>query len=429
MEVFRDNATPEILRVITDNAEQPLALQLRTSTAADQDAELSCWVYENTRGRQQQRRWEDDMCGVMIHNALWTLYGPLHNYLDVPSPTAEGRPPGLTLLANVSMGLDGRSDPTSTIPDPTQSTTSLDFSLPDSGPVISATTTGPKNVGTNSEANGSNLQRDVVEHEAFKAIRLTDASVTRMFAGVRLAILEGGRKIEQLVWEQYEVTEANFPSAYIRHPLLHDDEAAKLHTLWNVLQRNRHYLLASFLGEALTFRLRDEYAVSRLFNANYLINKHPHSQYWELLPFKDFLDYYPRNDGNYYSDDEYYGTPSEDSDMDELRYPTSDDEQLPTDSMLFSTGDSPVYTDDDMDSEADTVASVIYKEPADRRLVFYIRRVGDWFRGLDEPTLSDIDKWDEELVAQELAEELNCFVISELGGPPTQGHSRSFPFH
>ncbi|KAJ7708667.1 hypothetical protein B0H17DRAFT_1191179 [Mycena rosella] len=426
---FRDNATPEILRVITDNAEQPLALQLRTSTAADQDAELSCWVYENTRGRQQQRRWEDDMCGVMIHNALWTLYGPLHNYLDVPSPTAEGRPPGLTLLANVSMGLDGHS-----------------------GPVISATTTGPTNVGANSEANvkqkAAKMSTRLAPRKdfAFKAIRLTDASVTRMFAGVRLAILEGGRKIEQLVWEQYEVTEANFPSAYIRHPLLHDDEAAKLHTLWNVLQRNRHYLLASFLGEALTFRLRDEYAVSRLFNANYLINKHPHSQYWELLPFKDvdsltgpaaidfrihneFLDYYPRNDGNYYSDDEYYGTPSEDSDMDELRYPTSDDEQLPTDSMLFSTGDSPVYTDDDMDSEADTVASVIYKEPADRRLVFYIRRVGDWFRGLDEPTLSDIDKWDEELVAQELAEELNRFVISELGGPPTQGHSRSFPFH
>ncbi|KAJ7658126.1 hypothetical protein B0H17DRAFT_1213286 [Mycena rosella] len=428
-ESFRDNVTPEILRVITNNAEQPLALQLRTLTAADQDAELSRWVYENTRGRQQQRRWENDMCGVVIHNALWTLYRPLRDYLDVCSPTAEGRPPGLTLLANVSMGLDSRSDPTSTIPDPTQSATSLNFSLPDSGPAINATTTGPTNAGANSEVNMKQKAREEDVHSPRPKkrfpIQLTDASVTRMFAGVRLAILEGGHRIEQLVWEQYKVTEANFPSAYIWHPLLHDDKAAKLHTLWNVLQRNGHYLLASFLGEALTFRLRDEYAVSRLFNANYLINKHPHSQYWELLPFKDidsltgpaaidfrihneFLDYYPQNDGNYYSDDEYYGTPSEDSDMDELRYPTSDDEQLPTDSMLFSTGDSPVYTDDDMDSEADTVTSIIYKEPADGISVFYIRRVGDWFRGLDEPTLSDTDKQDEELRAEEelVAQEL-----------------------
>ncbi|KAJ7693138.1 hypothetical protein B0H17DRAFT_1199971 [Mycena rosella] len=273
---FRDDAMPEILRVITDNAEQPSALQLRTSTAADQVAELSRWVYENTHGRQQQRCWEDEMCGVAIHNALRTLYGPLRDYLDVPSPTAEGRPPGLTLLANVSMGLDCRSDPTSTIPDPTQSATSLDFSLPDSGPATSATTTGPTNVGADS---GANVKRKAHEEDVHSPrpktripIRLTDASVTCMFAG-----------------------------------------------------RKGHYFLTSFLGKALTFRLRDEYAVSRLFNANYLINKHPHSQYWELLPFKDvdsltgpaaidfrihneFLDYYPQNDGNYYSDDEYYGT-------------------------------------------------------------------------------------------------------------------------
>ncbi|KAF8204272.1 hypothetical protein K438DRAFT_1964634 [Mycena galopus ATCC 62051] len=105
---------------------------------------------------------------------------------------------------------------------------------------------------------GDALRRTVIEREARKAGGALDAQVIALTAGVRLAILEALRRIEDLVWHQYGVTKVRisfvnsilaeffrhtlrnttqyaFPDKLIRHPLLFPMEAAKMQVLWHVL--------------------------------------------------------------------------------------------------------------------------------------------------------------------------------------------------
>jgi hypothetical protein len=93
----------------------------------------------------------------------------------------------------------------------------------------------------------------VLNREAVKATGLSDGTVVCFMAGVHLAILEAGRRIEDMVWHHYRITDvrdawprktgaaANFrhngtfqhsiPARFLHHPLLFNVEVAKLQTL------------------------------------------------------------------------------------------------------------------------------------------------------------------------------------------------------
>ncbi|KAJ6502686.1 hypothetical protein DFH09DRAFT_1102350 [Mycena vulgaris] len=215
-------------------------------------------------------------------------------------------------------------------PDPTQSPTSLDFTLPGrqaSGALDPIPESQEEESATDEMMEQRNGKRSTFEegnrskepHKRFplKVARLTDDSVFRSLAGVRRAILEGLRRIESLVWQRYGVAEFNFPDVYVRHPLLYDSEAARMHTLWSVLHNQQRYTLAGLLFEILTIRLRDDFAISHLLNAGFLDSQYPDAQYWELLPYAETNPYdYPVYE-NSDSDDEMLGF--------ELQYPDSED--------------------------------------------------------------------------------------------------------
>jgi hypothetical protein len=205
---------------------------------------------------------------------------------------------------------------------------------------------------------GDSLRRKVLNQEAVKVTGLTDANVVRLMAGVRLALLETGSRLEDMVWHRYGVTDVSnsgvgrlfrgadlwkfrffqrfFPSRYLHHPLLFDLEVAKLQTLWSILQRNGRVHLADKLHELLSIRLRNEYVVSHVLNAGYLDFNYPEGEtnYWDLLEDPDSVSNHHRTfsadqiyehsaaeghllDGDDVSDNSSYGG---------LQYPATDDE-------------------------------------------------------------------------------------------------------
>ncbi|KAJ6568393.1 hypothetical protein DFH09DRAFT_1080763 [Mycena vulgaris] len=251
-------------------------------------------------------------------------------------------------------------------PDLFQSSTGLDFSLPshrtpgvldvirEEGSTAEEEMLERRNGKrpTNEEVNGPRashkrfrkfqgdlLRRNVLIHEALKAARLTDDSIFRALAGVRRAILEGLRRVESLVWQRYGVAEYNFPSVYVRHPLLYDSEAARLHTLWSVLHHQQRYTLAGLLFEILTIRLRDDFAISHLLNAGFLDSQYPDAQYWELLPYAEVNPYnYPVYEDSD-EDDEMVGF--------DLQYPDSEDMDSASEDDMCSPEASQVTTTDE----------------------------------------------------------------------------------
>jgi hypothetical protein len=181
---------------------------------------------------------------------------------------------------------------------------------------------------------GENLRRTVTEREALKASGFTDASVVRRFAGVRLGGLEAGRRLEGIIWSRYSVSEVgkysgyikqtnidknysivgqdHFPIGYVHHPLLYDQEVARLYVLWSVLYANQRFELARLLGDFLTIRLKEEYVVSRLLDAGALSLAYSEEdwRWWELLEDPD--------SSSSDTDSEFDGM--------ELGYPSSDEE-------------------------------------------------------------------------------------------------------
>ncbi|KAJ7862598.1 hypothetical protein B0H14DRAFT_3444551 [Mycena olivaceomarginata] len=122
--------------------------------------------------------------------------------------------------------------------------------------------------------------------KTIKATGLSDGTVVRFMAGVRLAILEAGRRIEDMVWHRYGITDHSIPVCFLHHPLLFDVEVAKLQTMWHILQRNGRIKLADTLHELLSIKLRNEYVVSHILNAGYLDYNYP--EYG--LNYEDLLD-------------------------------------------------------------------------------------------------------------------------------------------
>ncbi|KAF7372413.1 hypothetical protein MVEN_00102400 [Mycena venus] len=74
-------------------------------------------------------------------------------------------------------------------------------------------------------------QQGMRKKTTVKATGYTDDEVIRMMAGVRLAILEAARRIEDMVLHRYGIDEGSFPACFLKHPLLFNLEAAKLQTL------------------------------------------------------------------------------------------------------------------------------------------------------------------------------------------------------
>ncbi|KAJ7643251.1 hypothetical protein B0H17DRAFT_1274599 [Mycena rosella] len=244
-----------------------------------QNLALQQWIEANQRYQTESLRWEDDSAGGPFYSALHTLYGPLRQLLDIPVITANGLAHLDLLAATAHTAATYLLVHSIFVPRPTQSPTSLDYSLPDLRP---------------------------------PPLQLVAAPL--------------------LTSIPTDMENLNMPSAYVTHPLLTDLEAAKLHTLWNVLQRHRRYFLASLVLDILTFCFQDEYAVSQIFNSGVLQDRHPNTQYWELLPFED------------------------DSEMgdDELQYPASEDGYPHSDGYWFETESSAIFTDSaDMDSDSD----------------------------------------------------------------------------
>ncbi|KAJ7302223.1 hypothetical protein DFH08DRAFT_978090 [Mycena albidolilacea] len=119
----------------------------------------------------------------------------------------------------------------------------------------------------------------------FKATGTLDADVIRKFAGVRLATIETARRMEDIVWKLYGISEQSFPTEPTHHSLFHEYELAKMYTVLDVLQRNGRFRLANNLHNLLSIRLRDDYAVSQLLNARFLDANYPEfgEDYRELL--------------------------------------------------------------------------------------------------------------------------------------------------
>ncbi|KAJ7145145.1 hypothetical protein C8R43DRAFT_1130210 [Mycena crocata] len=295
-----------------------------------QRRQLNNWIRFGKSHLDEHSRQEDEVASYPLQHALDTLHGALREFIDYPA-MAAGNFRTLQLFSPLPMGDPSSvtADLISDSPDPTQSPTSLDFSLPNnesstattenfpasSNNVDDAAATGTKRKesGQNTESqsaerpqkrhrkfDGDLLRRRVTETNALKATHILEVDVIRKLAGVRLATLEGARIIESIGWHRYDISPvreiarrnmfpaANFSSAayrqeylpdgYIMHPYLYDLEAAKMHTLWDVLRYNGRDKLADLLFDILSIRLRDEYTVSQVLNAQGLELAYPETQ-------------------------------------------------------------------------------------------------------------------------------------------------------
>ncbi|KAJ7863041.1 hypothetical protein B0H14DRAFT_2575015 [Mycena olivaceomarginata] len=311
----------------TAESEEPPRVAHRDSGSVQLVHELMRWIYEGKAHQQTHLHFEDEMGCEPANCALRALHGPLSTFVDYAAMAAEGildlccpSPPPYG-LENYLLILDDT-------PSSDASSTSLDHSLPGCSlqlPMSADRSTaedevesgapenleamevqqsaGLKRKNPDGEAGGLNqqgmckktskffgdsLRRVVLNREAVKATGLPDGTVVRFMAGVRLAILEAGRRIEDMVWHRYGITDvrdawprktgaaANFrhngmfqhsiPTRFLHHPLLFDVEVAKLQTLWHILQRNSRIKLADALHELLSIKLRNEYVVSHILN-------------------------------------------------------------------------------------------------------------------------------------------------------------------
>ncbi|KAJ7178325.1 hypothetical protein C8R43DRAFT_942043 [Mycena crocata] len=287
-----------------------------TEKYARQRRELDGWLKFGNDHLADHSRQEDEVASYPLQHVLNTLHGELRDFIDYPT-MAGANFRGLQTLSPLSMGdphaHSVTADLISEFPNPTQSPTSLDFSLPSNESHdrtvasslpsdLTSNLPGETAVGGSKrkeQTDGSNdvsderpqkrlrkfdgelLRRQVTERNALKAIQILEPKNVRLFAGSRLGLLEGGRIIESIVWHRYGVSTEFFPDGFVTHPFLDDLEAAKLHTLWDLLRFQGRHQLAELLFDILTIRLRDEYVL----NAHGLELAYPETQnqYHELL--------------------------------------------------------------------------------------------------------------------------------------------------
>ncbi|KAF8196621.1 hypothetical protein K438DRAFT_1967626 [Mycena galopus ATCC 62051] len=141
-----------------------------------------------------------------------------------------------------------------------------------------------------SKFRGDDLWRRVIEKETFKAAAaraVTAASPEdiRYFGGICLAILAMSHFLEEVCWRLYGIDETSFPDKFPSHPLLYDLEAAKVQTIWSVLQRHGRNRLANNLHKLLSIRIRSDVTEAHLFDVEHLDERYPEQEarYWDLL--------------------------------------------------------------------------------------------------------------------------------------------------
>jgi hypothetical protein len=325
---------------------------------------LYYWAYDRVLRQIDTRRYEDEKGSEPAELALRIVHGSLQRFIDYGAMATEDiqRPRAFAVcppmlfrplsplpnsVANLFTILDGPLDSSalftpdssdSSGPNPTQSPTSLDFSLP--SPLKAEPLPQEENfyeaelpeqearaellaMGQHSGSKhkapddqngrrqrvfskfaGESLRKITVSRAAFKATGILDADVICKFAGIRLATIKTARHMEDIVWKLYGISEQSFPTEPSRHPLLHEYELAKMHTVLDVLRRNRRFRLANNLHNLLSIRLRDDYAVSQLLNTRFLDANYPEfgEDYHELLrdanevsvpPLGTIPDYFP----------------------------------------------------------------------------------------------------------------------------------------
>ncbi|KAJ7173090.1 hypothetical protein C8R43DRAFT_944125 [Mycena crocata] len=247
-----------------------------------QRRQLNNWIRFGKSHLDEHSRQEDEVASYPLQHALDTLHGACatgnFRTLQLFSPLPVGDPSSVT------------ADIISDSPDPTQSSTSLDFSLPNNESFERTATTktfpaSSDNVddaaatGTKRKESGQNTESQSAERPQKRhPTHILEVDVIRKLAGVRLATLEGARIIESIGWHRYDISPEYLPDGYITHPYLYDLEAAKMHTLWDVLRYNGRDKLADLLFDILSIRLRDEYTVSQVLNAQGLELAYPETQ-------------------------------------------------------------------------------------------------------------------------------------------------------
>ncbi|KAJ7019310.1 hypothetical protein C8F04DRAFT_1147985 [Mycena alexandri] len=178
-------------------------------------------------------------------------------------------------------------------PDPTQIPTSLDWSLPDSS---DASQSSPAEL---TEANLARLQQQagkqpegpsrhpkVVQKSQRSHLSFTEPQTIRAVAGCRIALMEALYHLEILLWNHSAMQlEPSFPKTYLHHPFLSDYDAARAQTVWHALLRIGRDEVAALLHQMLVLRFREDYALARLFNAGFLEEQYPETDYraWDLL--------------------------------------------------------------------------------------------------------------------------------------------------
>ncbi|KAF8173215.1 hypothetical protein K438DRAFT_1981062 [Mycena galopus ATCC 62051] len=297
---------------------------------SDLHESLSFWVREGNEYQRDHRRFENEMGVEPLHQAVQALHGPLSFFVDYLAMAGQGvkeiisaafPPPPFhmsTFPVEPNMEPHCGSEPSDELPSPIAAPTSLDYSLPSTlgrpigssalansatsdgeweEVIIEPLSTGPrKRKHPDGEEGGLNQQGHRRKTRKFHGDSLRQTVIERE------ALLEALRRIKDMVWHRYGVTEFAFPDKLIRHPFMFPLEAAKLQVLWHILQRNGRDILADAIHEVLSIQLPEhdwEYW-------HLLDEEHPQSLYLRNFDITDYssnsgsmggLEYPPSEDG------------------------------------------------------------------------------------------------------------------------------------
>ncbi|KAF8189927.1 hypothetical protein K438DRAFT_1971425 [Mycena galopus ATCC 62051] len=354
---------------------------------------LYFWLYDGALKQLDARCFEDDFGSEPAEKALRILHGPLHRFIDYTAMAAEG-------VHNLQDAAPHRPYPLSPISERdapsddswshVRSPTSLDFSLPTyapTHPAHSITTSAlpplvafsgyvpiennhsaePLESSSESEGGGEAVQigegidstrtgvgidlrrlPDGVSSPAVDRKRknpegdadgeFQQGRRQRTFAAAARAVAAATPEDIRKSVGDYGIDETSFPDKYLlHHPLLHDLEAAKIQTLWTVLQRQGRERLANNLHELLSIQIRNDIADTHLFDAAHLDECYPEqdARYWDLLREPHVT---PTTRAEFATRMGFSDSDSDDSDDDEMHLEYPDSEYRSTD----EEGEAPV---------------------------------------------------------------------------------------
>ncbi|KAJ7705397.1 hypothetical protein B0H17DRAFT_1126236 [Mycena rosella] len=293
------DSSDQFYDAVTTNTGYSPKLQSTEFLDATLGQEVFGWVEHQMERENLTRRCDMNFGGEPWYNARDTAYGPLHPMLDFPRMAAENLR-DLTRNVRTYTDLYGTLPPdpnrplspvSDTVPNPAQSATSLDFSLPhDDHQVTSTLPSLSEYIDVDALAEPE-AGEDQGEKRKQTGSGASTAEQPRKRFPVRRGLLEGSQCVEDILvreksdfcaarHEYYQENEwihdtsANLQPRPIHgrfyHPLLFDFEAAKLQILYTLLRQHNYFELAWTLNDLLRLKFRDEYAIAHLLAASYL---------------------------------------------------------------------------------------------------------------------------------------------------------------